>query len=393
MSQSPDTLVGVRFWTSSTGDIEFAPWDAGQQSKHLAQRMHLELQTAEAKHTPVLTAAALPAIAIMGKRLEVYPPLLDTLNRVAVLRLPLLDVPLTVTVLDQITGNTHGFAKSEFPPLDIAHMPGGLFFGLAFLAASMGSIALKNDGRPQNPADAPALRTATQALWEQVQLLARVMATHTPTIHIPIPAKHVRPGHIRKVLERTMLAVGFEQARQRGELGGAGERYVPAAYAQRIASAKHRMHDRLDQRPVCVHYVTSEGDSASFDTTILKIKQWADAQNAAFDLARTERMARLIAADRQAPAMLTVTLSPSWHATARRSHATPEFAGHTAAEGSQKLQQLFRLAYHVMYKQARKLGLTTCLVRALEPHTDGTPHMHIVGSERDLRTQYFPIQV
>lgn len=385
LKASSSEWVGVRYWINRQGDVEFAPWEPGQQAKYLAQTMHQELQGAAEDITPELTEDALPAIALVGqRRVEIYPALLRILRKVCVLSLPLRGAPLAVTLLDQIVGSTHGIPADQFLPLTIANLPTGLVRGMMHLAAVQHNITLDEHGRPRTADDRTALTQAADELWAVVQQRVIAMAAQPPNILIPVAQHKVLPSHIRKTIERTMLTLGFEQARLRGELGNNGDRYLPAPYARHVASATQGMLSRLKQRKVAISYLRADGEPATLESNLQEVKEWNDRHHAAFDLARTERIASLIVADGQAPAMLTITLPPSWHATAQRSAGSAPFAGWSVVEGVELLQRWFRQSYLPLYKANRKLGHETFLVRAVEPHTDGTAHMHIVGGERDL---------
>ncbi len=381
------SLFGVRFWRSGGGyhQLEVAAWDPGQQAKHLAHVMHLRLQADGDAFTPTLSDEALPALAIIaGHRVEVYPPLLRALAGVIVMSFPLREDGAKISLLDQITGQTNGYRAKDLPPLTLADLPSALVQGLAMVAGALHGIDLDDGGRARDRADTERLHDETQALWELVQSRVAVMAQNPPTLSIPIPTTKILPGYIRKTIERSMMTIGFEQSRARGELGGQGERYLPGAYARRIAAATQQALRRLDQHEVAVSYTDGNGDPATTIVTILDIKKWSDQQDALYDIARTQRMARLLVADGQAPSMLTVTLPPSWHATPRRDEEREVFGQQSAKDGAAMLQDWFRQGYGVIYKASRKAGRSMCLVRALEPHADGTPHLHIVGGESDL---------
>jgi hypothetical protein len=247
-------------------------------------------------------------------------------------------------------------------------------------------------------------RVRAEAAWNELYDKIRALEQRPLNllVQIPVlaadnetPSSRVRPSFVQAAMQRKLVQHALEQARARGELGGANAQapYVLPAYAKYLADKAKRSDARLAKRVMLAEWTDARGNVNQTEFSILDAKQRAEEGARAYLDAKIRRLTSIIAMTGQSPALLTLTLPPSWHATPRRSANSAQFGGQTITDAVELLRGLWRGAYQAL---SRRQAIAS--VRVVEPHSDGTPHLHAVMGDRDAKAlvghilQHYPFE-
>lgn len=177
------------------------------------------------------------------------------------------------------------------------------------------------------------------------------------------------PARLRRRLEQATQAAIYEAHRRDSTMRYALPHVVDLAAYKRWSTWR-----LLQNRELVVSGVSARGPWV-IETNLAEVKRFSDALRQDYDAARQAHIGARIGASSHGPAMLTVTLPPAFHARGKQ-------GGRTVQEGVDVLQDLHRSAYKHAH---RALGEAPACIRVIEPHRDGTPHLHLVGDAQALQ--------
>lgn len=364
-----DTVVGVVFYRDHHL-LRWRPWVAPTEAKMQVRRMVDFMQESNAWSSGVLTHRDLPHVALLaGCEIEVFPGMSDLITGP---ELSCIGRPTILEALAWLSFQRDG----HFPPDDPDDFLGWSRY------------------HPEGPDAADA---RANSVWDLIQGKLLALEQHPLPLLVRIPSvriegrasvgelrptSSVRPSFVRAETQRRLIQHALEQARARGDLGSESgrARYLPAPYAAYVQRKAKNSDARLAKRVLTCTWVDSRAGEHETQFSLLEAKERAEAERRDHMVAQTQRLAALIAWSGQKAAFLTLTLPPSMHATASRSEKSAQFCGSTVQQGIDQLKSLWRGAYQAL---SRKRAIAA--LRVIEPHTDGTPHLHAVMGDADAR--------